>query len=346
MKKKALCVFILLFWAVGVSTFLSGKVQEEMIPQVTILEPSIEERALPMDCLFLDETGMHLYSVYEGTGWEAGTRVREEDLSGCELGENGILVTGWNPYVQYASKPLTPGTLVEVKKSADKQPDHWLAVFPEEAPVLDQLPEGVSVAERNSHVVLLSLEEAQQPYMDGRAKSMIPSLEGAWVYSFQEMEQFLDCLAPLGLLAALLTAPVLLWACSCFMAREAGKNRVFLLVNLGVGLALTACVPLVLGAIDLPSSLLPREHITDLGFFAQEYSRFFQALTSFAPPASATGPLAPNLPQSPAGQAIIHYRNSLLMRPVLWMSLGFVFPLLVILTERGIMIWRNRPKIQ
>lgn len=39
MKKKALLIFTLIFWLVGACTFLSMKVEQEMIPQVTAVEP-------------------------------------------------------------------------------------------------------------------------------------------------------------------------------------------------------------------------------------------------------------------------------------------------------------------
>ena len=40
MKKKALLIFTLIFWMVAACTFLSMKVEQEMIPQVTAVEPN------------------------------------------------------------------------------------------------------------------------------------------------------------------------------------------------------------------------------------------------------------------------------------------------------------------
>ena len=74
------------------------------------------------------------YEIYEGTGWEAGVRVRE--VQGFSLDEDNVLLDngGWGEYVQYASKTLTDGELVEVIRGGDKAADQWLAVFPEDAP--------------------------------------------------------------------------------------------------------------------------------------------------------------------------------------------------------------------
>ena len=82
MKKKALLIFTLIFWLVGACTFLSMKVEQEMIPQVTSMEPDRgagwdKDPTLPADCIIEDENGQHVYSIYEGTGWEAGTRAAE-----------------------------------------------------------------------------------------------------------------------------------------------------------------------------------------------------------------------------------------------------------------------------
>ena len=59
MKKKALLIFTLIFWLVGACTFLSMKVEQEMIPQVTAVEPDRgagwdKDPTLPADCIIED----------------------------------------------------------------------------------------------------------------------------------------------------------------------------------------------------------------------------------------------------------------------------------------------------
>ena len=192
MKKKALCTFILVFWMLVACTFMSMRVEELMIPQVTVLELEFGHQALPIDCVMFDEMGPHLYNVYEGTGWEAGVRVMELQQGTYYLNpEEGKVVVSDNAfgskYVQYASKPLEPGELVDVRRGSEKQPDHWLAVFPDGIPALEGLAEGITLEEQSSTVLLLAVESAQIPYMDGRARYMVPQLEQATVYSFAEM---------------------------------------------------------------------------------------------------------------------------------------------------------------
>ncbi len=146
LKQKALWVFALIFWLIAACTLFAVKNQELMTPQVTTLSAqnsysSGSPAELPLDCLQLDsEGGMHLYEIYEGTGWEAGVRVRE--VQGFSMDEDHVLLDngGWGEYVQYASKALTDGELVEVIRGGGKAADQWLAVFPEDAPEPDHLP--------------------------------------------------------------------------------------------------------------------------------------------------------------------------------------------------------------
>ena len=371
MKKKALCIFILVFWMVAACTFLSIKVEEQMIPQVTKISPSSgksmrDGSILPADCLMLDDYGMpHLYSIYEGTGWEAGTRVSEVQ-GGYEIhGDELKMDNAWGTYVQYSSKPLEPGQLVEVVRGTtteegswlDLFPElvrdktdagsRWLAVFPEgEKPDSLTLPEGVTIEEENDHVVQLVVQKDVEPFMEAQAKSMVPELNGAKVYSFTDMRKLLENFHGFSLLLLILSAVLTIWGFSCFLTKKARENRRLLVVNLAIGLVLLACVPLVLHSIDLPSSLLPREQITDFGYFAQEMDEFFGALKSFAPEASATGMLAPNLPESPVGIGIINARNGVIFRPILYLVGGVFLAGLLSFVEWFTIWYKNRPRIK
>lgn len=353
MKKKALFIFILIFWMLVACTMLSVKVEEQMIPQVTTVEASQSYSSdskpeLPLDCLLFDDYGMHLYSTYEGSGWEAGTRVKEEEPGSYELREDAVILTNsWGgTFIQYASKPLKPGELVEVKRGGDQIEDYWLGVFSEEKPAFDSLPKGVALEEESAGAVLLSVAKAQQPYMDGRAKSVAPALYSARVYSFSEMRMFLDALPQVGLAAAVILAAVTLWACSCFMAKDVKKHWVGLTVSAAAGLLLLVGLYFVLQAVELPSSMLPRERITDIGYFYQEYSEFFNTLKSFAPPASASGYLEPSLPKTAAAKEIINYKNTIILRPFLLMALGVALPLLLRFVEWAVLYKRSLPKIK
>ena len=87
MKRRALCVFSLLFWLLTVSTFVSARVERLMTPTVEIQEINapLPGTTISADALFCDETGMHLYTTFEGFGWETGQRVYEVPAGGYTL---------------------------------------------------------------------------------------------------------------------------------------------------------------------------------------------------------------------------------------------------------------------
>ena len=61
MKRRALCVFSLLFWLLTVSTFVSARVERLMTPTVEVQEINapLPGTTISADALFCDETGMH-----------------------------------------------------------------------------------------------------------------------------------------------------------------------------------------------------------------------------------------------------------------------------------------------
>lgn len=293
MKKNSLCIFTLIFWMVAAFTLLSIKVEEQMVPQVALISPqgSMGKRStLPADCLQMDDDGIsRLYSTYEGTGWEAGTRVREEN-GGYTLTEKGLeLDSGWGDYVQYASKPLYSGEIVEAVRGGEKGADYWLAVFPDIIPEqLGKLPSEITIAEQDGNALLLSVEKADLPYMTGRVKSLIPELENAEIYSFSELEKFLEALPLLGMVLGIMLAAVILWIFCCFMAKEPRKNRAGLVINITLGVLLLAGLFFTLRMVELPSSMLPREQITEFGYYTREFESILFALKHLAAAGDAT----------------------------------------------------------
>lgn len=288
MKQKALWVFTLVFWLVAVCTFFAIKTQEQMTPQVTTTQAensysSSSPAKLPLDCLQIDSDGsMHLYEIYEGTGWEAGVRVRE--VEGFSMDESNVLLEngGWGEYVQYASKPLTNGEIVDVIRGNSKGPSQWLAVFPESAPELGDLESGIEVAARDENAVLLSVESDAQPFMEGRAKSAVPALSGARVYCLADMEQFLGNFVYSSLLLAIFAIVFTLWGYAWYENQFDKRYPRMWPMSLGIGIVLLGGIAAVLHFVSLPSSLLPPEHITDLGYYFDEFGQFFEALERFS----------------------------------------------------------------
>lgn len=294
MKKKAILIFTLVFWVLAVCTLLSLRIEELMITKVVICQPEsdgfgmgMSDSTLPADCLFSDEAGIHLYTAYEGNGWESGTRILEVPQENFAVEEDAISVTAYGDFVQYASKPPKVGGIAEVQRKGDKRDDTWLAVFPGGAPSLTGLPDRIALAERSDSALLLSVAEADQPFMADRAKSMVSppeqsgGQEGSY-YSLLDFESFSGALPQMALVLALMTFSLCLWGYSCFLAKKPGENRRFLLLNAGLGAVLLTVMAFLLGWIDLPSSLLPQNNILELGHYSREFGEIFSTLGDFA----------------------------------------------------------------
>lgn len=124
--------------------------------------------------------------------------------------------------------------------------------------------------------------------MTGRVKSLIPELESAEVYSLSELGKFLDVLPFVGLVLGILLAAVVLWVFCCFMAKEPRKNRVGLIINITLGVLLLVGLFFTLRTIELPSSMLPREQITEFGHYSREFGSILFALKCLAATGNAT----------------------------------------------------------
>ena len=287
LKQKALWVSALVFWLIAACTLFAVKNQELMTPQVTTVSAETSYSSgspakLPLDCLQLDsEGGMHLYEIYEGTGWEAGVRVRE--VQGFSLDEENVFLDngGWGEYVQYASKTLTDGELVEVIRGGDKAADQWLAVFPEDAPEPDHLPSGVEIVAQDGNALLLSVESDQQPFMEGWAKSLVPELSGARVYSLSAMEQFQGNFICTGLLLMIFVIVFWMWGYAWYENQLPKKYPRMWPMSVGVSIVLLGGIAVILHFVSLPSSLLPPEQITDLWFYGHDFGQAFPALERF-----------------------------------------------------------------
>ena len=126
--------------------------------------------------------------------------------------------------------------------------------------------------------MLISVDNADLPYMTGRVKSLIPEMAGAEIYSLVEIGKFLDALPAVGLVLGILTAAAALWVCCCFMAKEPKKNLIGLIINIALSVLLLAGLFFTLQTIELPSSMLPREQITEFGYYINEFRNILLAL--------------------------------------------------------------------
>lgn len=296
MKKKVIFLFAFLFWVLAVCTLLALRIEALMTPQVALVDEYANMSALPEDCLFTDETGPHLFTVVEGSGWNSGTRAREVQPEDYLLDGGKIALYTYGAPVQYATKQPRDGYPVCVLKFSQKANDHWVVCSDETLNTPENMRE-IAVEQTFKDAALLAVQGMPSPFMPNRAKSTLAEKwdsppKGLTVYSLNDAESFLNALPLLAVLLVSLLVPLILWAYSCRLAKSPRKNKKVLLVNGGIAAACFAALPLLLNAIKLPSSLLPQDNIFDFGHYSHEFSQIFTALQSFAAEGNQTAATA------------------------------------------------------
>lgn len=292
MKKKIFCLGILIFWTLIVCTLFSAKIQEQMPVQVRIAPTSkaLHGVKIPADSLYWDADGSyHLYTPVEGDGWESGIRVAEVDSSVYQLAGKMVEIiqsSASEQYIQYSTKPFRVGDLVVLQGAKTKADDYYLAIYDDAVPQLKISGGSISIEAQTQSLLLVSVKDADQPFMEKQAQSSLQSIEAAanssdplgaekTVYSLLAVAQFMENIPRLTALLLLLLIPGILWVYSCFLCRDARKNRNPLLANSGICAVLLLCMPWILKTIDLPASMLPQSRITEVPYYIQEFSQIF-----------------------------------------------------------------------
>lgn len=289
MKRKVLCVFSLILFLLIFCTFLSMKIEVEMLTQVevkTIKDSQIYfgDIELPISVLFKDEYQSHLYEVVEGTGWESGMRIQEIASQQYQVSEETQLVT-LSPgqdysFVLTASRKPSYGELVEIVEDTQTAPDTYLVYYPTGVSEYESIPEAYKLLAQSENALLLAVEKGTFPYFEHRAKNKLREIATSdmRVFSLTAVERLLENLPMLAVLLLMLLVPVILWGYSCFQSRNYSENRVILLINTGIAVVLLCCMPSVLTAIDLPASMLPGDNILEFDHYSREFSIVFGAL--------------------------------------------------------------------
>ena len=331
MKRRVLCIFVLILWGLVFCTMLSVRIEQLMIPEVVLTQADESELSphIALDSLFFDDTGMHLYRPREGTGWETGTRIYEEEINNYSVGENQLDLKFFGSYVRYASKPLRSGDEISIKSDLENRDDTWLAIFPEGIP---QLSDALTPTAEAENALLFNVTDTPQPFMADRAKSTIlPVTELAnenagSFYSLSDVKSFLSQLPLLAALLSLSLFVLILWIYSFILSRRAKENRAKLIFHGVLGILALLAVPLILLHIALPSSLLPQYRITDVAYYMREFGEIFSALNILAK-------------SSRESTELLQYAGKMQAMTLVIVGLGIFLGVIFILIERLV---RNR----
>lgn len=285
MRKKALCFFTFVLYVLAACTVLSHWIEETMMTRVELGPVNTKAahtfvlRELPERALFRDERGLHLYEVYDGTGWESGKRIRE--VTGWTTKGDGIVyVTGYpdTAYVFSATRQPRAGEKVSLLESQERGDDTYLLIFGGELPKDAQLPLEAVGFEAKGNAALMEMRSFPVPFMEQRAKTA-SELTGfaERIFSLGDTEQLLNQLPRIAGGAAVLLAG-LVFLIAVWRMPKAGLLRC---VN-GALAALCLCLlPGTLSKILLPGSLLPEENVFALSHYRTALDTVFNGLAAF-----------------------------------------------------------------
>lgn len=334
MKRRVLFIFILIFWMITLSTFLSIRIEQWMMPYISMIATSPKDvnKEIPADSLFYDDMGMHIYRTRIGQGWEPGLRVWEVEQSDYFIINGKVrLLQSEGEFIRYASRVLRVGEEVRKPESAFLiDDDNWVAVFPEGIPEYKLEENRMSVETETDTSMVICAPKMYAPFMEDRARSMVivEKEDSEWhephtsrFFSLGDLRAFMNNIMLLGVLAAMMIFTVIIWAWSFWLSRDYLKNKKLLIINGLIGAGLLALSPLLLHFIDLPTSMLPQFHITDFPHYGRYFGELFGELNRLTEAGSEI-----------AAAAIDHAKLSLIILAVV-IVLGLVLGTAAIILE-------------
>ena len=180
----------------------------------------------------------------------------------------------------YAARPLYDGAAVE-KLSAAPAADTYLMWAPEGR---ELALEGESSQGADGMFWLLPQEAASQPFVADSELDAMAGNEGRTacrIFSFQELSAFSAALPWLAFAAVLVLASLVLCVLFCLL-RGKLPDRKYTAALGGGCVLLWGGLFLLLGQLELPSSVLPQENIFDLEHYRQYLTMAREGLKAFS----------------------------------------------------------------
>lgn len=288
MKRRGLCVFSFVVYILAMCTLLSAKIEDTMMTRVesgpvnTRAAHESVIRELPDRALFADNAGLHLYEIYDGTGWESGKRIRE--VSGWTLGGDGtVRVPGYpdTAYVFSASRQPKQGEEVKALETWEKGDDLCLALFSRGTPDIEalELPQNIEISAFGGQAMLLEVTEFPMPFMEQCAKTAASGLRAAdRIFSIGDAQRFLAQIPALAKQGSVLAIGVVLLFSTWIFAE---KSRGIAWLNGALAVFSLGLVPFLLKGMDIPVSLLPDENIFRFSHYRERFAQLFFGLGAF-----------------------------------------------------------------
>ena len=266
MKGRTICFFLGTFWLLLICTILSSSIERQMTVKVQVLEPtpSMLEMNAPMQ-VYSSEilSGGNLYESVEGSEWESGFRAEIVPPELYITEGNEIMLSpegaGLSEKILYRTKELFPGAVVQKIMPIQGKEGLYLTLSPKKEPQLSSMT-------------------GKEPYMENLQKEELGLLPEERLYSMTELENFSNMFLFLGLLLASLASTLFIWIYSWKLSKNVRKHKTPLLVNGGVLTLLLLGIYKLAAALQLSSSLLPKENILDLEHYRETFGFVLKAL--------------------------------------------------------------------
>lgn len=283
MKKRIgyICLFVS-FLLIG-CTFLSRRVEKNMMTQVVAVSPMRYDMLLPVTAL---QEGK-LYYLEEGLGWNTGTRATQISDFYYKFTEKGqILLDGYREerVVVSASRNLQPGDRVNPLQERETGQDQYLVIYSGAMPKQLNLPEGAALRKQAEGVLLLDMEEVSLPFLENEAKTQLLRIQGRqWqICSMADLEGFARSLPRLALAAVFAAIPPVLFLLGAVLTPR--KKDLMLRLHIPVGLVGVAGFIGLIFSIQLPFSLVPKDMIFQWDHYAAQLQTVLDALELLGEP--------------------------------------------------------------
>lgn len=290
MKPRVLRIFSLVLYVLCACTILSWKIETEQMVEIQFelraTEESRTDTDVPLNAIFTDETGDHLYEVVDGTGWETGLRIREFDPETWSVWSNPnrqpyARIQGGFDYkvVTSAARQPWPGEKARLVTDFETVEDTYLALYPDGMSQPVELPSSLSLLAQSDHGLLVACETGQRPFMPPAVKATSGTIsEARRIVSLTEAETFLRGLPYAATAPVLLLFGLVLWAVTCCLSLRPAHTRGLVWLNVALIAASLAALYGCMAAFDLPTSMLPPQGLFHWHYYTEEYSQILAAL--------------------------------------------------------------------
>ena len=268
-------------------TILSGYISRQMTIEVTTAAGTYDSEfaatRLPLSAFRQEGEETVLYVMEEGSGLTPGLRVKQipADLFHQDQSYGYTTADAAADYVIDAARPLYDGAAVEKLSAASPAADTYLMWAPEG---MELALEGESSQGADGMFWLLPQEAASQPFVADRGLDALAGSEGRTacrLFSFQELSAFSAALPWLAFAAVLVLASLVLCILFCLLRGKLPDQKYAAAFGGGCVL-LWGGLFLLLGQLELPSSVLPQENIFDLWHYRQYLTMAREGLKAFS----------------------------------------------------------------